>query len=65
MEVTVRIPTDRTEQLTIEEETYGGLLERVGLSPQEATVLVEGTPVALDQHVEAEEVTVLRLIAGG
>ena len=45
--------------------TYGDLLAAVDLSPQEATVLVDGRPVPDDAPVEADRVEVLRLIQGG
>lgn len=45
--------------------TYADLLSAVELSPHEASVLVEGRPVPDDRPVEAEHVTVLRLIKGG
>lgn len=48
-----------------ETPTYADLLSAVGLSPHEASVLVEGRPVPEDRPVEAERVTVLRLIKGG
>ena len=47
--------------------TYGDVLGEVGLSPHEASVLVDGTPVPEDRSVDADadEVQVLRLIKGG
>ena len=45
--------------------TYGDLIAAVGLSPQEATALVDGRPVPDDAPVDAERVEVLRLIEGG
>ena len=45
--------------------TYGDVLEAVGLSKQEASVLVDGSPVPADRPVDAESVRVLRLIEGG
>jgi len=45
--------------------TYADLLEAVELSPHEVTVLVDGRPVPEDQPVDAEYVTVLRLVKGG
>lgn len=45
--------------------TYGDLLSAVDLSPHEASVLVDGRPVPEDRTVDAEHVTVLRLIKGG
>lgn len=48
-----------------ETPTYADLLSAVDLSPHEASVLVEGRPVPEDRPIEAERVTVLRLIKGG
>jgi sulfur carrier protein ThiS len=45
--------------------TYGDLLAALELSPHEATVLVDGTPVPEDRPVDAERVRVLRLVKGG
>lgn len=45
--------------------TYADLVRAVGLSPQEATALVDGRPVPDDAHVDADRVEVLRLIEGG
>lgn len=65
MEVTVELAGDRTETVTIEGGTYADLLAAVGLSPQEATVIVDGRPVPADETVTADTVEVLRLISGG
>lgn len=45
--------------------SYADLLERIGLSPHEVSVLVDGRPVPEDQPVESTHVTVVRLIKGG
>ena len=47
------------------EATYGDVLEAVGLSSHEASVLVDDSPVPEDRPVDAESVRVLRLIKGG
>lgn len=65
MDVTVRVPGAGTKEVSVEGETYGDLLREVGYSPQEASVVVDGNPVPEDRPIDAEEVTVLRLIAGG
>ena len=65
MEVTVSIPGEETQDIAIEEGTYGDLLKAVGYSPQEASVLVDGAPVPEDAPVTSSSVTILRLIAGG
>lgn len=65
MRVTVSVVGDEDHELAVEDATYGDLLVAVDLSPQEATVLVDGRPVPEDAPVEAERVEVLRLIQGG
>ncbi|AUX09126.1 sulfur carrier protein [Halalkaliarchaeum desulfuricum] len=45
--------------------TYGDVVRSVGYNTQEAAVLVDGTPVPEDATVDADRVTVLRLIKGG
>lgn len=65
MRVTVSVVGDEDHELAVEDATYGDLLAAVDLSPQEATVLVDGRPVPEDAPVEAERVEVLRLIQGG
>ncbi len=65
MDVTVEIPGAGTRVLSIDGGTYGDLLREVGYSPQEASVVVDGSPVPADREIDAEQVTVLRLIAGG
>lgn len=46
-------------------ETYGDLLEAIGVRPHEVAVLVDGTPVPEDHTVEAEHARVVRMIKGG
>lgn len=65
MQVTVDVKGEETVDVDVEDATYADLLERVDVSPHEASVLVDGRPVPEDQPVEAEHVTVLRLIKGG
>lgn len=65
MEVTVTVAGTPTETVEIEDGTYGDLIEAVGLSREEAAILVDGRPVPADAVVDASEVTVLRLIHGG
>ena len=64
MEVTVDID-DETKTVTIDGDTYGDVLRAVGLSPQAATVLVDGRPVPAEDPVTEDHVRILRLIAGG
>lgn len=65
MRVVVRVAGGETRELEVTDETYADLVERVGLSVQEAAVLVDGRPVPEDQRVTAEEVDVIRLVSGG
>ena len=65
MHVTVDVLGDGVEEVEIAEGTYGDILSAVDLSPNEATVLVDGRPVPADEPVSATEVTVLRLVKGG
>lgn len=66
MDVTCEVLGGETHELDLgSEATYGDVLAAVGLSAQEATVLVEDRPVPEDRPVDAESVRVLRLIQGG
>lgn len=65
MEVSVTVQGGSSETVEVTGETYGDLVESVGLSPMQTAVLVDGQPVPIDAPVEATEVTVLQLIHGG
>ncbi|PSP95271.1 small archaeal modifier protein 2 [Halobacteriales archaeon QS_1_68_44] len=66
MRVTCEVVGEDTRNLELDEDaTYGDLLAAVSLSEQEASVLVEGSPVPADRPVDAESVRVLRLVKGG
>ncbi|HMB51009.1 MAG TPA: ubiquitin-like small modifier protein 2 [Natronoarchaeum rubrum] len=65
MQVTVDVKGEDTHEVDAEDPTYADLLAAVDLSPHEASVLVDGSPVPEDQPVETDRVTVLRLIKGG
>lgn len=65
MDVAVEVPGEGRQVVSIEEGTYGDLLRAVGFSPQEASILVDGRAVPEDQPIGTDEVTVLRLVAGG
>lgn len=66
MEVTVEVAADGSHCVELAADaTAADLLRAVGFSPLEATVLVDGRPIPNDAPVEAEAVTVLRLVAGG
>lgn len=66
MQVTASVVGEGTHEIELSSgATYGDVVREVGYSTQEATVLVDGTPVPDDATIEAAEVTVLRLIKGG
>jgi sulfur carrier protein len=71
MDVTVEVVGEATHEIdpaALDVDgaaTYADLLGPVGLSPQEVSVLVDGTPVPEDQPVETDHVRVVRLIKGG
>jgi len=66
MDVTCEVVGEGTRELSLDPgATYGDLLEAVGLSSHEASVLVDGAPVPEDRRIDAESVRVLRLIQGG
>lgn len=64
MHVTVEVVGEATREVDVE-GTYADLLDAVGMSQHEASVLVDGRPVPEDQPVDAPSVTVLRLVKGG
>ncbi|WP_254839408.1 ubiquitin-like small modifier protein SAMP2 [Natronomonas marina] len=66
MRVTCAVVGGDTHDLELDAEaTYGDVLAAVGLSTQEASVLVDGSPVPEDRPVDADSVRVLRLVKGG
>lgn len=66
MHVTCEVVGEETHDLELDAgATYGDVLDAVGLSSHEASVLVDGNPVPEDRTVDAESVRVLRLIKGG
>ena len=66
MRVTCEVVGQDTHDLDVDPgATYGDVLAAVGLSTQEATVLVDGSPVPDDRPVDADAVRVLRLVKGG
>ncbi|PSP68829.1 small archaeal modifier protein 2 [Halobacteriales archaeon QS_1_69_70] len=66
MHVTCEVVGQDTHDLEVDPgATYGDVLAAVGLSTQEATVLVDGSPVPDDRPVDADAVRVLRLVQGG
>lgn len=66
MNVTVEVVGADSRDLALADDaTYGDVIREAGFSPQEASVLVDGSPVPEDSPVEADRVTLLRLIKGG
>jgi len=66
MNVTVDVVGEGSHAVTVgETATYADLVREIDRSPQEVSVLVDGTPVPADQPIEADHVQVLRLIKGG
>ncbi|MCQ4332189.1 small archaeal modifier protein 2 [Natronomonas sp. F2-12] len=66
MEVTCDVVGGETHELEVAADaTYGDVLEAVGLSTQEASVLVDDSPVPEDRPVDTGSVRVIRLIKGG
>lgn len=66
MNVTVEVVGADSRDLALADDaTYGDVIRESGFSPQEASVLVDGSPVPEDSPVDAERVTLLRLIKGG
>lgn len=64
--VTVAVVGEEAREVSVgPDATYADLLNAVGLSPHEATALVDGRPVPEDAPVTADRVRVLRLIKGG
>lgn len=66
MDVTCEIVGGNRHELELDPgATYADVIRAVGLSPQEATAVVDDAPVPDDQPVDATEVRILRLIQGG
>lgn len=66
MRITVEVVGEDEVDVAVDPgATYAELLAGVGVSPHEATVLVDGRPVPEDGEVDAERVQVLRLVTGG
>ena len=66
MDVTVEVVGEGTEEYSLAADaTYDDLIRAAGYHPQEASALVDGSPVPGDRVVDAERVRVLRLIKGG
>jgi len=66
MDVTVEVVGEGTDEYSLAADaTYDDLIRAAGYHPQEASALVDGSPVPGDRVVDADAVRVLRLIKGG
>ena len=66
MNVRVRVVGGETERIDLPDDaTYDDLIRAAGYHPQEASALVDSSPVPGDRVVDADEVKLLRLIKGG
>jgi len=66
MHVTVDVVGEGERELAVDADaTYADVVREAGFHPQEASVLVDGSPVPEDATVDAERVRLLRLIKGG
>ena len=66
MDVTCEIVGGETHEIEVASgATYGDVLEAVGLSSHEASVLVDDSPVPEDRSVDTDSVRILQLIKGG
>ncbi|WP_418280969.1 ubiquitin-like small modifier protein SAMP2 [Halorubrum sp. DTA98] len=66
MHVTVAVVGGDEHGCALDDDaTYADLIRAVGYHPQEASILVDGSPVPGDRVVDADRVTLLRLIKGG
>ncbi|WP_144799677.1 ubiquitin-like small modifier protein SAMP2 [Halorubrum depositum] len=66
MNVAVEVVGEGTREVDLADDaTYADLIRETGYHPQEASVLVDGSPVPGDRVVDADEVRLLRLIKGG
>ena len=66
MRVSVEVVGEGTAEYDLPDDaTYADLIREAGYHPQEASVLVDGSPVPGDRVVDADSVRLLRLIKGG
>ncbi|MDZ5812541.1 ubiquitin-like small modifier protein 2 [Halorubrum sp. AD140] len=66
MRVTVEVVGEGADEYDLPDgATYDELIREAGYHPQEASALVDGSPVPGDRVVDADEVRLLRLIKGG
>ncbi|GAB3705973.1 ubiquitin family protein [Halorubrum pallidum] len=66
MNVRVQVVGGEADEFDLSDDaTYDDLIRAAGYHPQEASALVDGSPVPGDRVVDADEVKLLRLIKGG
>ena len=66
MRVTVEVVGEGIAEYELPDDaTYADLIRETGYHPQEASALVDGSPVPGDRVVDADSVKLLRLIKGG
>jgi sulfur carrier protein len=66
MHVTVEVVGEERRGVDVDDDaTYADVARAAGYSPHEVSVLVDDTPVPIDQPADADHVRVLRLIKGG
>lgn len=66
MHVTVEVVGgDERDCVLDDDATYADLIREAGYHPQEASILVDDSPVPGDGVVDVKRVTLLRLIKGG
>ena len=68
----VKVLADNEEERSIDvlqDDTYGNVLEKLELNPEEVVVLRNGTPVPEDEEVDRHNgergITVIRIVSGG
>jgi sulfur carrier protein len=73
MDLKVKILADETEELKLDvahDATYGTVLGKLNINPEEVVVLRDGTPVPEDEPVAEKtdtstEITIIRIISVG
>ncbi len=67
MGITVELVGERTQEVDLEEGSYGDLLSPFDVSKHEVSILVDGRPVPEDKPIEktVDQVRIIRLIKGG
>ncbi len=68
MKVRVKVLAGSVSEHSLEIDngsTYGDVLEQLELNPETVIVMVDGTPVPVDEVVSAGYLEVLRIVSGG